>query len=138
MRLYNYKAIRTYLAPELKDGTITLQQLLNCTQKPLIDKLAQLEITNDNLVKARGEYISMQEDQLPTLAVLERMHGVIHLLKQNGYSLDKVRSYLEVETGRKVRSDELKRDREALQRYIACYKPRTTVLLSELLACMSY
>ena len=58
--------------------------------------------------------------------------------KLNDYSLDKVRSYLTVETGKNVRSDELKKDREALQRYIACYKPRTVALMSELLACVSY
>lgn len=138
LRLFNFKAIRTFLSPEQKKGTITLKALLDSDKSPILCKLKQLEITQDNLKKARGEYISMQEDKLPTLAELERMHGIIHLLKQNEYSLDKVRSYLEVETGRKVRSDELKRDREALQRYIACYKPRTVALLSELLACMSY
>lgn len=52
--------------------------------------------------------------------------------------MDKVRNYLEVETGIKVRSDELKKDREILQRYIACFKPRTVALMTELLACMSY
>ena len=73
-----------------------------------------------------------------SVAVLQRMHGVIHLLKLNDYSLDKVRSYLTVETGKDVRSDELKKDREALQRYIACYKPRTVALMAELLACVGY
>lgn len=138
LKLYNYKAIRTYLVPEKEEGTITLEELLNCTQTPILKRLKELEITKDNLVKARGEYISMQEDKFPSLAQLTRMHGIIHLLKQNDYSLDKVRSYLEVETGKKVRSDELKKDREVIQRYIACYKPRTVALLTELLACMSY
>lgn len=138
LKLYNYKAIRTYLAPELKDGTITLKELLNCEQKPIIQKLKELEITKESLFKARGEYISFNDDKLPTLAVLHRMHGVIHLLKLNNYSMDKVRNYLEVETGIKVRSDELKKDREILQRYIACFKPRTVALMTELLACMSY
>ena len=138
LKLYNYKAIRTYLAPELKDGTITLKELLNCEQKPIIQKLKELEITKESLLKARGEYISFNDDKLPTLAVLHRMHGIIHLLKLNNYSMDKVRNYLEVETGIKVRSDELKKDREILQRYIACFKPRTVALMTELLACMSY
>lgn len=138
LKLYNFKAIRTYLAPDLKKDTITLKELLDCTQTPIIQKLKELEITQEALTKARGEYISMLEDKRPTLAVLQRMHGVIHLLKLNDYSLDKVRSYLTVETGKNVRSDELKKDREALQRYIACYKPRTVALMTELLACMSY
>lgn len=103
-----------------------------------MQKFTELEITQKNLKKAKGEYISFSEDKLPTLAQLERMHGIIHLLKLNDYSLDKVRSYLEVEIGREVRSDELKRDREILQRYLACYKPRTIAILTELLACMSY
>lgn len=101
LKLYNYKAIRTYLAPEKEEGTITLEELLNCTQTPILKRLKELEITKDNLIKARGEYISMQEDELPSLAQLTRMHGIIHLLKLNDYSLDKVRSYLEVETGKK-------------------------------------
>ena len=138
LKLYNYKAIRTYLAPELNDGTITLKELLNCEQKPIMQKLKELEITKESLLKARGEYISFNDDKLPTLAVLHRMHGIIHLLKLNNYSMDKVRNYLEVETGIKVRSDELKKDREILQRYIACFKPRTVALMTELLACMSY
>ena len=138
MKLYNFKAIRTYLAPDLKKDTITLKELLDCTQTPIIQKLKELEITQEALTKARGEYISMLEDKRPTLAVLQRMHGVIHLLKLNDYSLDKVRSYLTVETGKDVRSDELKKDREALQRYIACYKPRTVALMTELLACVGY
>ena len=138
LKLYNYKAIRTYLAPELEEGTITLKELLNCEQKPIIQKLKELEITKESLLKARGEYISFNDDKLPTLAVLHRMHGIIHLLKLNNYSMDKVRNYLEVETGIKVRSDELKKDREILQRYIACFKPRTVALMTELLACMSY
>lgn len=138
LKLYNFKAIRTYLAPDLKKDTITLKELLDCTQTPIIQKLKELEITQEALTKARGEYISMLEDKRPTLAVLQRMHGVIHLLKLNDYSLDKVRSYLTVETGKNVRSDELKKDREALQRYIACYKPRTVALMTELLACVSY
>lgn len=138
LKLYNFKAIRTYLAPDLKKDTITLKELLDCTQKPIIQKLKELEITQEALTKARGEYISMLEDKRPTLAELQRMHGVIHLLKLNDYSLDKVRSYLTVETGKNVRSDELKKDREALQRYIACYKPRTVALMTELLACVSY
>ena len=138
LKLYNFKAIRTYLATDLKKDTITLKELLHCTQTPIIQKLKELEITQEALTKARGEYISMLEDKRPTLAVLQRMHGVIHLLKLNDYSLDKVRSYLTVETGKDVRSDELKKDREALQRYIACYKPRTVALMTELLACVSY
>lgn len=138
LKLYNFKAIRTYLAPDLKKDTITLKELLDCTQTPIIQKLKELKITQEALTKARGEYISMLEDKRPTLAVLQRMHGVIHLLKLNDYSLDKVRSYLTVETGKNVRSDELKKDREALQRYIACYKPRTVALMTELLACVSY
>ena len=138
LKLYNYKAIRTYLAPELKDGTITLKELLNCEQKPIIQKLKELEITKESLLKARGEYISFEDDKLPTLATFQRMHGIIHLLKLNDYSMDKVRNYLEVETGIKVRSDELKKAREILQRYIACYKPRTVALMTELLACLSY
>ncbi len=136
--MYNYKAIRTYLAPHQKDGTLTLRELLNCEQTPILQKFAELEITQKNLKKAKGEYISFSEDKLPTLAQLVRMHGIIHLLKLNDYSLDKVRSYLEVEIGREVRSDELKRDREILQRYLACYKPRTVAIMTELLACMSY
>lgn len=138
LRLYNYKAIRTDLAPHQKDGTLTLRELLNCEQTPILQKFAELEITQKNLKKAKGEYISFSEDKLPTLAQLVRMHGIIHLLKLNDYSLDKVRSYLEVEIGREVRSDELKRDREILQRYLACYKPRTVAIMTELLACMSY
>lgn len=138
LKLYNFKAIRTYLAPDLKKDTITLKELLDCTQTPIIQKLKELEITQEALTKARGEYISFNDDKLPTLAVLHRMHGIIHLLKLNNYSMDKVRNYLEVETGIKVRSDELKKDREILQRYIACFKPRTVALMTELLACMSY
>lgn len=139
LKLYNYKAIRRYLAPGQEDGTITLRELLDCTQTPIINKLEELEITLDQLKQARGEYIEFKEqDKLPSLAVFQRMHGIIHLLKLNDYSLDKVRNYLEVETGKKVRSDELQKNREALQRYIACYKPRTVALLTELLACMSY
>ena len=138
LKLYNYKAIRTYLAPELNDGTITLQELLNSTQTPIIQRLAELEITKDDLVKARGEYISMEEDKLPKLAELLKIYGLIHILKLNSYSLDKVRSYLEVETGKDVRSSELKKYREILQRYLACYKPHTVALLTELLECMSY
>ena len=138
LRLYNYKAIREYFAPNMKDGTITLQQLLNSTIKPIVCKLNDLKITTDNLIKARGEYISFKDDKLLTLATFQKMHGLIHLLKLNDYSLDKVRSHIEVETGKKVRSDELNKCREVLQRYIACYKPRTVALLSELLACISY
>lgn len=138
LRLYNYKAIRTYLAPQTEKGTITLKNLLECVQTPILNKLKELEISRESLINAKGEYISFSEDKLPTLAQLERMHGIIHLLKLNDYSLDKVRSYLEVETGKKIRSDELKRDREALQRYIACYKPRTVALLTELVTGMGY
>lgn len=138
LKLYNYKTIRAYLAPEKDDGTITLEELLNCSQKPILQRLKELEITKDNLIKSRGERIYSNDDKLPTLAELTRMHGLIHLLKLNDYSLDKVRSYLIVETGKNVRSDELKKDREALQRYIACYKPRTVALMTEFLACLSY
>ncbi len=138
LKLFNYKAIRTYLAPELEDGTITLQELLNSTQTPIIKRLAELEITKDDLVKARGEYISMEDDKLPKLAELLKIYGLIHILKLNSYSLDKVRSYLEVETGKEVRSSELKKYREILQRYLACYKPHTVALLLELLECISY
>lgn len=138
LKLYNYKAIRVYLAPEKNDSTISLKELLECKQTPIIQKLKELEITQDALIKARGEYISMLEDKRPTLAVLQRMHGVIHLLKLNDYSMDKVRSYLTVETGKEVRSDELKKDREILQRYIACYKPRTVALLTQLVEVLSY
>lgn len=138
LKLYNYKAIRQYLAPEKQEGTITLEELLNCPQKPILQRLKELEITKDNLIKSRGEYIYSNDDKLPTLAEFTRMHGIIHLLKLNDYSLDKVRSYLIVETGKNVRSDELKKDREVLQRYIACYKPITVALLNKLLACMSY
>ncbi|MCM1265960.1 MAG: hypothetical protein NC200_07150 [Candidatus Gastranaerophilales bacterium] len=138
LKLYNYKAIRTYLAPEMEKDTITLKELLNCTQTPILQRLKELEITQDNLIKAKGEYISFSEDKLPGLKELQTMHGLIHLLKLNNYSLDKVRSYLEVETGKNVRSDELKKAREILQRYIACYKPRTVALLNKLLTGMSY
>lgn len=138
LKLYNYKAIRTYLAPEIQKNTITLKELLNCTQTPILQKLKELEITQEALIKAKGEYISFSEDKLPGLGELQKMHGLIHLLKLNDYSLDKVRSYLEVETGKKVRSDELKKARGILQKYIACYKPRAIALLNELLAGMSY
>lgn len=138
LKLYNHKAIRQYLAPEKQEGTITLEELLNCSQKPILQRLKELEITKENLIKSRGERIYSNDDKLPTLAELTRMHGLIHLLKLNDYSLDKVRSYLIAETGKNVRSEEIKKDREALQRYIACYKPRTVALLSELLAGMSY
>lgn len=138
LKLYNFKAIRTYLTQGQKDGTITLKELLNSTKTPIIQKLKELEITKEALIKARGEYITMLEDKKPALAILQKMHGVIHLLKLNDYSLDKVRSYLIVETGKDVRSDELKKDREVLQRYIACYKPRTVALINELLTCLSY
>lgn len=139
LRLLNFPAIRKFLAPNLKKGTLTLNELLTCEQKPIIEMLNLLNIKVDSLREARGKYITMvQSDTLPTQAEFERMHGLIHLLELHDYNLDKVRSYIEAETGRKTHSTYFKEKRDILQRYITCYMPQTIATLTELLAGMSY
>ena len=139
LRLFNFKAIRNFLVPEKRTGTITLRELLDCKRKPIIEMLKLLEITNKGLEEARGKYITMYEDEtFPTQAEFERMQGLIYMLEKNNYNLDSVRSYIEVETHKKTHSTYFQTRRATLQQYITCYKPRTVALLRELLAGMSY
>lgn len=139
LRLFNFLAIRKFVAPEKKEGTVTLRELLNCTQQPIRTMLKLLEITDKGLEEARGKYITMFEDEtFPTQAEFERMQGLIYMLKQHNYNLDKVRSYIEVETHRKTHSTYFQNKRATLQQYVTCYKPRTVALLQELLSGMSY
>lgn len=139
LRLLNFPAIRKFLAPDRKNGTLTLNELLSCQQTPIIEMLRLLNITENGLREARGKYITMVEDgTFPTQAQFERMFGLIKLLELNDYNLDKVRSYIETETGIKTHSTYFKEKRDILQRYIACYMPQTVATLLELLANMSY
>lgn len=139
LRLFNFLAIRKFVAPEKKEGTVTLRELLNSTQQPIRTMLELLEITDKGLEEARGKYITMFEDEtFPTQAEFERMQGLIYMLKQHNYNLDKVRSYIEVETHRKTHSTYFQNKRATLQQYVTCYKPRTVALLQELLSGMSY
>ena len=139
LRLKNFPAIRKFLAPDLEKGTLTLAELLACKQTPIIEMLKLLNITSEKLKEARGKYITMVEnEEYPTQAEFERMHGLIRLLELNDYSLDKVRSYIEVETNRKTHSTYFKEKRDILQRYITCYMPQTVATLAEILEAMSY
>lgn len=139
LRLLNFPAIRKFLAPNLKKGTLTLNELLSCQQRPIITMLNLLNIKEDSLREARDKYITMVEsDNHPTQAEFERMHGLIRLLELHDYNLDRVRSYIETETGRKTHSTYFKEKRNILQRYITCYMPQTVATLTELLAGMSY
>lgn len=78
------------------------------------------------------------ENTYPKQAEFERMHGLTRLLELNDYDLQKVRSYIEVETKRKTHSTYFKEKRDILQRYISCYMPQTVTILTELLQAMSY
>ena len=139
LRLYNFPAIRKFIAPEKEDGTVTLKELLDCKRTPILDMLKLLEITTRGLEEALGTYITMYEDEtFPSQAEFERMQGLIHMLEKHDYNLDKVRSYIEVETHKKTHSTYFQNKRATLQQYITCYKPRTVVLLKELLSGMSY
>lgn len=139
LRLLNYAGIRKFLAPEKKNGTITLRQLLDCKRKPILEMLRLLEITVEGLEKARGQYVVMYEDEtFPTQAEFERMQGLLRMLEKHDYNLDKVRSYIEVETNHKTHSTYFQNKRATLQQYITCYKPRTIALLLELLTGMGY
>lgn len=139
LKLRNFPAIRKFLAPALKHGSLTLSELLACQQRPIIEMLSLLNITIDKLKEARGNYIAMVEnEEPPTQAEFERMHGLIKLLEQNEYDLDKVRSYVEAEIKRKTHSTYFKEKRDILQRYITCYMPQTVATLTELLQAMSY
>lgn len=139
LRLFNFRAIRKFLDPEKEKGTVTLRELLNCKHKPIIEMLKLLEITSEGLEEAREKYITMYEDEtFPTQAEFERMLGLIYMLEKHNYNLDKVRSYIEVETHHKTHSTYFQTKRATLQQYITCYKPRTIALLRELLSGMSY
>lgn len=139
LRLRNFPAIRKFLAPDLKKGTLTLNELLACEQRPVIQMLNLLNITTESLREARGKYITMvEEDTCPTQAEFERMHGLIRLLELHDHDLSKVRSYIEVETKRKTHSTYFKEKRDILQRYITCYMPLTVANLTEVLQAMSY
>ncbi len=139
LRLSNFAAIRKFLSPEKKNGTITLRELLNCKRKPILEMLRLLEITVEGLEKARGQYVVMYEDEIfPTQAEFERMQGLLRMLEKHDYNLDKVRSYIEVETNHKTHSTYFQTKRATLQQYITCYKPRTIALLLALLTGMGY
>lgn len=139
LRLRNFSAIRKFLAPDRKNGTLTLNELLACEQRPIIQMLSLLNITTESLREARGKYITMvEEDTCPTQAEFERMHGLIRLLGLHDHDLSKVRSYIEVETKRKTHSTYFKEKRDILQRYITCYMPLTVANLTEVLQAMSY
>ncbi len=139
LRLRNFPAIRKFLAPNRKKGTLTLNELLACEQRPVIQMLSLLNITAESLKEARGKYITMvEEDTCPTQAEFERMHGLIRLLELHEYDLSKVRSYIEVETKRKTHSTYFKEKRDILQRYITCYMPLTVDNLTEVIQAMSY
>lgn len=139
LRLRNFPAIRKFLAPDRKKGTLTLNELLACEQRPVIQMLNLLNITTESLKEARGKYITMvEEDTYPTQAEFERMHGLIRLLELHDHDLSKVRSYIEVETKRKTHSTYFKEKRDILQRYITCYMPQTVANLTEVIRAMSY
>lgn len=139
LRLRNFSAIRKFLAPERKKGTLTLNELLACEQRPVIQMLSLLNITTESLKEARGKYITMvEEDTYPTQAEFERMHGLIRLLELHEYDLSKVRSYIEVETKHKTHTTYFKEKRDILQRYITCYMPQTVANLSKILEVLSY
>lgn len=139
LRLLNFSAIRKFLSPNNSRNTITLNELLESPQRPIIEMLRLLNITTDNLRKSRDKYILMLEDKkLPTQAKFERMQGLIKLLEQNDYNLDKVRSYIEVETGVKTHSTYFSNQRTTLQQYLACYMPQTIARMTELLENLTY
>jgi len=139
LRLNNFPAIRKFLAPDRNNGTLTLNELLACEQRPVIQMLSLLNITTESLREARGKYITMvEEDTYPKQAEFERMHGLIRLLELHDYDFTKVRSYIEVETKRKTHSTYFKEKRDILQRYITCYMPLTVANLTEVLQAMSY
>lgn len=101
--------------------------------------LRLLDITQAKLTEARNKYITMVEgNNYPTQAEFERMLGLIKMLELHEYSLDRVRSYIETETGRKTHSTYFKEKRDILQRYLACYMPQTVATLLELLNAISY
>ena len=101
--------------------------------------LSILGITAEQLKKMRKNYITMVEGgKQPTQAELERMFGLIYLLKKNDYSLDKVRSYIEVETSKKTHSTYFQEKRGILQQYITCYMPQTVARLTEIIENISY
>lgn len=138
LRLQNFPAIRKFLAPDRDNGTVTLEELLACEQTPIIEFLNLLEITPEHLRKARGRYIELKDGKLPTQSEFERMHGIIQLLKINDYNLEKVRSYVEAETGKKTPSGYFKEKRDLIQSYIACYMPETVATLTEIVESISY
>lgn len=139
LKLNNFPAIRKFLAPERKNGTLTLNEVLSCRQTPVIEMLRLLNITADNLRDARGKYITIaKEDKHPTQAEFERMLGLVKMLELHDYDLDRVRAYVETETQRRTSSNYFQEKRDILQRYITCYMPQTVATLLELLSAMSY
>lgn len=138
LRLQNYPAIRKFLAPHKDNGTITLEELLACKQTPIIHFLNLLDITPERLKQAQGRYIAILDGELPTLAEFERMQGIIQLLKINDYNLEKVRSYVEAEIGKKTPSGYFKGKRDLIHGYLACYKPNTVARMAELLQALRY
>lgn len=139
LRLFNFLAIRKFVAPDKEDGTVTLIELLNCKHKPILNMLNLLEISMEKLGNALGNYITMYEDEeFPTQAEFERMQGLLRMLEQHDYDLDRVRSYIEAETNHKTHSTYFQTKRATLQQYVTCYKPRTVVLLKTLLTGMNY
>lgn len=138
LKLSNFAGIRKFFAPLQKNGTVTLKELLNSDKTPILQCLQELGISIEKLQEAKGKRISMKNDQLPKVDELIKIQGLITLLQTNDYSLDRVKSYLETESGRKIRSDEMCKYREKLQSFIACNKPRTVALLTALLSSLSY
>lgn len=139
LRLQNFSAIRKFIVPNRKKDTVTLRELLECHQTPIREMLSILGITAEQLKKMRKNYITMVEGgKQPTQAELERMFGLIYLLKKNDYSLDKVRSYIEVETSKKTHSTYFQEKRGILQQYITCYMPQTVARLTEIIENISY
>lgn len=139
LRTFNFEANRKFLAPELKTGTVTLEQALNCTTTPIKTLLTEFGIAKQRLREARGKLIANSgEFEEIRHADFERMFGIICLLEKNYYDLVKVRSHIETETGKKLSSNYLNDMRDRLQRYIECRMPRTIAILCVLIENLGY
>lgn len=122
-----------------KPKNLTLQELLNVDKKPIIHMLNLLAINQKALKKARGKYlVTSTPTKSLKIADFQRMIGCLALLENNDYDFDKVRSHIEVELGKPMPTNYLDDMRGRLQDYIACYKPRTVMMLQKLLENLNY
>ncbi len=140
LRTKTFQAAREFCLPHLKAGQpILFKEILQASESPIRKILEKLEIIQSELIKARGKFIANGwEFEKIKHAELERMYGCLYLLELNNGDLNKVRSLLTVESGKKLPSNYLNNVRDRLQRYITCFMPRTIAVLCELLENLPY